>query len=209
MIFPRKLLVRANFLNLQEHVPLVLGQKGWQSLVPPLLQKLKRVQFLEHDLPWTLYPKWALGYYVPTWEQLRLTQPVSLHINLGKLQPHFSILQAGHKALKTYSFGYILRLYLIQTKHTRRDVRRLTLFTAFFRKYYRVLFKRRHSTLIINGYQRRYNLFIYTNLIPLARALMTQVVFLPKTLRGFFLFRRVKGVKKRIRKRLKKLSKFK
>ena len=134
---------------------------------------------------------------------------MSLHINLSKLQPHFTLLQAGHRPLKTYSFGYLLRLYLIQTKRTRRDIRRLTLATAFFRKYYKALFKHRHSTLIINGYQRRYNLFIYTNLAPLAQSLMTQVVFLPKTLRGFFLFRRVKGVKKRIRKRLKKLSKLK
>lgn len=96
----------------------------------------------------------------------------------------------------------------MQTKRTRRDLKRLTLAVAFFKKYFRFLFKRRHSTLVLDGYQRRYNLFIYQSLIGFAQARMTQLVFLPKTLKGFFLFRRVKGVKKRIRKRLKKLTKL-
>lgn len=209
MIISRKLTTRANFLRLQEHIPLSISQRGWGRILPILLLKLKSLQSLSKGLPWDLYPKWALFQYKPTWDQIQSTHPLSLHINLGKLQPHFTLLQAGHRPLKTYSFGYLLRLYLIQTKRTRRDIKRLTLATAFFRKYYKALFKHRHSTLIINGYQRRYNLFIYSNLVPLAHNLMTQLVFLPKTLRGFFLFRRVKGVKKRIRKRLKKLSKFK
>ncbi len=124
-------------------------------------------------------------------------------MNLERLQPHFALLKAGSQAYKTYSFGYLLRLHLIQTKRTRRDVKRLTLALSFFNKYFRARFKAQQTVLVINGYKKRYSLFLSASVLPFARRRCSAVVFLPKVLRGFFLFRRVKGVKKRIRKRLK------
>lgn len=130
--------------------------------------------------------------------------PATLHINLTKQQPFFSILTPGTHTHKSYSTGVLLRLYLITAKKRRRSVGGYPLLLKFFNTYFVNVFKSCYFVVAVTGYKKRYQRFITQHVIPFAKANQGDIIFLTKTMTGNFLFRRVKAIKKRLRKKLNK-----
>ena len=167
--------------------------KGRGRLASPLYCPLEYFGLYSSHLfkPLRQYPQWGFGSTL-----------LSFQVNLNKMQPHFTLMEAGVTTKVTYSLGAILRFYLLQAKRLRRDTRRGALAISFFAKYYNQRLLKAHTAVFVKGYKKRYVFFLATALAKFSKIYAQTVVFFPQTLTGNFLFRRVKGIKKRIRKRL-------
>lgn len=199
----RNLSLKALSLGLTDKINLTFQNAGWKylnrCLVKSALWSKPVFEFYHYG---QLYLPF---FYTFNLKNQNLNFPkeiLNFHLNLTKLQPHFSLLGLDQKVLKTYSFGSILRLYLLKTKRLRRDTKRISVGLNFFTKYYNQKFNKAQTYIVIKGYKKRYEFFLKTQLSEFAKTHGTSVVFLLKYLTGFFLFRRVKAIKKRIRKRL-------
>ena len=111
------------------------------------------------------------------------------------------------KVFRTYSTGFILRLYRIESKCARRDPSRSLVSISFFKKYLpnKILNSLRYT--ICKGYKRKYDFFLQTQLIPFIKQKFDGLVFVPKVLQQHYDWRRIAPIKKRIRKRLSIRSK--
>lgn len=190
-------------LGLRTEVTWTSLPQGWETALVTLArygktprQGCKLINYSALYLSWLMravrtLPRQGLGRTLLTFQ-----------VNLNRMQPHFTLMEAGHRAKATYSFGSILRLYLLQPKRLRRDLRRGGLAISFFAKYYNQRLRKAYTSVVIKGYKKRYSFFLATSIAKFSAMYANNFVFFPQTLVGSFLFRRVKGIKKRLRKRL-------
>lgn len=126
------------------------------------------------------------------------------YFNLKKWKPNYALINSDSKLVRTYSTGFILKLYSINLKKFRRSTKHLTSFHfKFFKSYLPVKKKFEIRMGLCSSYKRRYSLLILKGLIPFAKTHLTNILFLTKLLTTPYTWRRVSPIKKRIRKRLK------
>ena len=208
MNFGRQLMFKLRSVGLKTETSDPAIALGWRHALTALKDQGKLVT---HQFPFInymgVYFSWTFKATRNLLDRGYGQSLLAFQVNLNKMQPHFTLMEAGSLTHTTYSFGSILRLYLLQPKRLRRDTRRGALAISFFAKYYNQRLKKAHTSVVVKGYKKRYLLFLSTALAKFSTLYARTVVFFPQTLTGAFLFRRVKGIKKRIRKRLNKTVK--
>lgn len=123
--------------------------------------------------------------------------------SLDYWQPHYSLMSPTSSVLRTYSSGFILKLYLILPKKFRRSSLYMTTYHfRFFKTFLPPKKKLEVRTAICKSYKRRYSFLINKGLIPFSKTHLTNILFALKTLMIPYTWRRVAPIKKRIRKRL-------
>lgn len=124
-------------------------------------------------------------------------------LSLDHWQPHYTLMSPDNLVLRTYSSGFILRLYLILPKKFRRSSIYITNYHfKFFKTFLPVKKKLEVRNAICKSYKRCFNSFINKGLIPFSKTHLTSILFALKTLMIPYTWRRVAPIKKRIRKRI-------
>lgn len=114
----------------------------------------------------------------------------------------YALVSPAGRTVRTYTTGFILRLFNIRGKCSRRDPRRGLVAVSFFRRY---LPPRPPGELrlgVCRQYKRHFDFFLHTNFLPFAKSSLDGLVFDSRTLTTAYRWRRVAPIKKRIRKRL-------
>jgi len=123
-----------------------------------------------------------------------------LILNFSRLQEFFSFVSMGFKLQRAFSSGFLLKVFSIFAKKTRRNVKKHLPVLIFLKKFF---LKR-----LLNGTQ----LFFYSfkkKYLPVVSELSSwgavdSAIWILRKSFGVYKFRRVKAIKKRVRKFLKK-----
>lgn len=206
MIVPVQYGEWASFISKQYPVDLKKLIDGWAAFAACLGKPARISLQKDFPLPWTFYRLWVSQLLYQSHKHYTWFPPLALYVDLSKLQPHFTFLAWGTWVSNTFSFGSILRLYYLKPKYLRRNTKRAALAFRFLTKYFSGTFRTHNTEVVIFGYAKRYNLLLNTAVAKFSRRYANKLIFAPRTLSGFFLYRRVKGIKKRIRKKLKSLD---
>lgn len=207
MIVPTKFATTTVLLSESQAPELYVSMTGWATIGAISVKLFWTARQRNLPLPWTFYSLWVTQGFFNNYNNKKWYPPLCLYVQLTRSQPHFTFLKWGTWVTNTYSFGTILRLYLLKTKHLRRNTKQAALAFSFFAKYFSKTFRTHYTELAVLGYARCYNILLATAVARFSSMYIKKLFFLPQTLSRLFLYRRVKGIKKRIRKRLKRLDK--
>lgn len=151
----------------------------------------------------------TLNSYNPiNYNMIYITKPTMyvgsiFFFSLNYWQPNYCLMAPNNSIIRTYSSGFILKLYLILPKKFRRSSMYMTTYHfRFFKSFLPVKKKLEVRTAICKSYKRKYTNLITKGLIPFAKTHITNLVFSVKALTIPYSWRRVAPIKKRIRKRI-------
>ena len=122
-----------------------------------------------------------------------------LILKFSRLQEFFSFVFFNFKLFKAFSSGFLLRVFSIFSKRVRRNVKKHLPLLVFLKKFFlkKLL---NGAQLWFFGFKKKYLSIIFE----LGTwAFVDAAVWVLKKSFGFYKFRRVKAIKKRIRKLLK------
>jgi len=147
------------------------------------------------------YSVWAP--YIPVIGRIApLAIFATFQVSFARWQPLYTLSKQPARTLRTYSTGFILRLYGVNTKCTRRAMNRGATSITFFKRYLPRWEGYPGCIVVCRSYKRRFDFFIQTQLAPFAYRYLGGLVFTPKLVQRFYKWRRVAPIKKRIRARL-------
>ena len=148
-----------------------------------------------HSPIWAQYP--GLVWARPTPASATL-----FRVSLEGWQPMYTLVGPSGAPIRTYSTGFIMRLYGGQGKRLRRDVARAPVSMSFFKRYLPPKGAGELRLGVCQGYKRRYDYFLQSALAPFAASHLDGLTMATRTLLKQYCWRRVAPIKKRIRKRL-------